>query len=79
MLSLDLIKHTRFYQEAKEEGRLEGILEAKEEGRLEGRLEARLEAMSKLLVKGFTIQEVANLLDLDVETVRETAEMQQLG
>jgi predicted transposase/invertase (TIGR01784 family) len=75
MLSLDLIKHTRFYQEAKEEGRLEGILEAKEEGRLEG----RLEVMSKLLAKGFTIQEVANLLDLDVETVREAAEMQQSG
>jgi predicted transposase YdaD len=59
MLNLDLIKHSRVYQEAKEEG--------------------RLEVMLKLLAKGFTIQEVANLLDLDVETVRETAEMQQSG
>jgi len=79
MLSLDLIKHTRFYQEAKEEGRLEGILEAKEEGRLEGRLEGKIEVVPKLLAKGFTIQEVANLLVLDVETVREAAEMQQSG
>jgi len=59
MLSLDLIKHTRFYQEAKEEG--------------------KIEVVPKLLAKGFTIQEVANLLDVDVETVREAAEMQQSG
>jgi predicted transposase YdaD len=55
MLNLDMIKHTRVYQEAKEEG--------------------RLEVMLKLLAKGFTIEEVANLLDLDVKIVREAAGM----
>jgi len=64
MLNLDLIKHSRVYQEAKEEG--------KEEGKLEG----RLETIAKLLAKGFTIEEVANLLDLDVETVKKAEEMQ---
>jgi predicted transposase/invertase (TIGR01784 family) len=64
MLNLDLIKHSRVYQEAKEEGKLEG------------KLENRLETIVKLLVKGLTIQEVANLLDLDVETVKKAEEMQ---
>jgi len=68
MLNLDLIKHTRVYQEAKEEGKLEG--------RLEGKLEAKSEMISKLLAENFTIQRVAELVDLDVEIVRKAAGMQ---
>jgi predicted transposase/invertase (TIGR01784 family) len=64
MLNLDLIKHTRVYQEAKEEGKLEGKLEAKSE------------MISKLLAEDFTIQRVAELVDLDVEIVRKAAGMQ---
>jgi len=63
MLNLDLIKHSRVYQEAKEEGKLEG------------KIEGKIEVVPNLLAKGFTIQEVANLLDLDVEIVREVAGM----
>jgi predicted transposase/invertase (TIGR01784 family) len=62
MLNLNLLKETRVYQEAKEEGKIEGKEEGKEE-------KAR-EIISKLLQKGFSIQEVAELLELDTETVR---------
>ncbi len=58
MLDLNLLKETRVYQEAKEEGKEEG------------KLEEKLEIVSKLLKKGFSIQEVADLLELDTETVR---------
>jgi predicted transposase YdaD len=58
MLDLNLLKETRVYQEAKEEGKEEG------------KLEEKLEIVSKLLKKGFSIQEVADLLELDTETIR---------
>jgi predicted transposase/invertase (TIGR01784 family) len=50
MLNLNLLKETKVYQEAKEEG--------------------KLEIVPKLLQKGFSIQEVAELLELDPEIVR---------
>lgn len=53
-----LVKETKVYQEAFEEG-------------LE---QEKLEILSKLLQKGLSIQEVADLLDLDPETVRQAAE-----
>ncbi|MGL5940169.1 MAG: Rpn family recombination-promoting nuclease/putative transposase [Waterburya sp.] len=54
MLNLNLLKETRVYQEAKEEGKEE----------------RSLEIVPKLLQKGFSIQEVAELLELDPEIVR---------
>ena len=57
MLNLDLIKHTKVYQEAKEEG--------------------KLELVPKLLEKGFSIQEVAELLELDIEIVRKAIQQQE--
>jgi predicted transposase/invertase (TIGR01784 family) len=54
MLNLDIIRGTRFYQEAEQEGRQKG----------------KLEIVPKLLQKGFSIQEIAELLELDAETVR---------
>ena len=58
MLNLNLLKQTRVYQEAKAEG--------KEEGKLEG----KLEMVSKLVKKGMSVQEIADLLELDTEIIR---------
>ncbi len=61
MLNLDIIRGTRVYQEAEQEGRQKG------------KLEAKFEIVPKLLEKGLTIQEVSELLDLDIESVRKAA------
>lgn len=61
MLNINLLRGTRVYQEAKEEGRLEG------------RLESRVQLVPKLLQKRLSIQEIADLLELDVEEVRKAA------
>ena len=54
MLNLSLIRQTRVYQEAKEEGELE----------------AKFKIVPKLVQRGMSIQEIAELLELDSETVR---------
>ncbi|MFB2838250.1 Rpn family recombination-promoting nuclease/putative transposase [Floridanema evergladense] len=54
MLNLNLIRQTKVYQEAKEEG--------------------KLEVVPKLLKRGFSIQEIAELLGVDVEAVRKNVE-----
>ncbi len=56
MLNLDFIKHTKVYQEVKEEGKIEG----------------KLETISKLVEKGMSIQEIAEILDLDIEVVKKS-------
>lgn len=61
MLNLDLIKHTRVYQEAKEEGKEEG------------KQEIVLEVVPKLLQRGLSLQEIAEILEVDVETIRKAA------
>ena len=58
MLSLELIRGTRVYQELKEEAREE----VKEE--------VKIEMIAKLLQRGMSVQEVAEILELDVEVVR---------
>lgn len=57
MLNLSLLKQTRVYQEAKEEGKLE----------------LALAVVPKLLQRGLSVQEVAELLEVDVESVRQVA------
>jgi len=57
MLNLSLIKHTRVYQEAKEEGKQEIVLKV----------------VPKLLQRGLSLQEIAEILEVDVETVRKAA------
>ena len=58
MLNLNLLKQTRVYQEAKAEGKEEG------------KLESKLEMVSKLVKKGMSVQEIADFLELDTETIR---------
>jgi predicted transposase/invertase (TIGR01784 family) len=64
MLNVSLLKGTRVYQEIKEE--IEGQI------RQENTLETKLEIVQKLLQKDMSIQEVAELVGLDEETVRKT-------
>jgi len=54
MLNLDLIRETRVYKEAQEEGELN----------------TKLKILPKLVQRGMSIQEIAELLELDVEIIR---------
>ncbi|MBD2101491.1 Rpn family recombination-promoting nuclease/putative transposase [Leptolyngbya sp. FACHB-261] len=62
MLGLNDLKQTRVYQEALEEG--------KQEGRLEG----KLETIAPLLARGLSVEEIAKVLDLEIEQVRRVAQ-----
>ena len=69
MLGLSELKQTRVYQEALAEGR--------QEGRQEGERRIQLQAVPKLLAFGLSVEQVAQALGLDVETVRQLAQHQQ--
>ncbi len=71
---LDLIRHTKVYQEAYEEGLKEGHEQALEQAIEQGKLQSKLEMVPLLLELGLSVQEVAVRLQLDPETVREVAE-----
>ena len=58
MLDLSLLRETRVFREAKEEGKQE----------------VKLEILPKLVQKGFSIQEIAEILEIDVETIRQSLE-----
>jgi predicted transposase/invertase (TIGR01784 family) len=58
MLGLSELRQTRVYQEAREEGRLE----------------AKLEMVPTLVELGLTVEEIAQRLGLDVETIRKAAQ-----
>lgn len=58
MFSLDEFKKSRLYQDINEEGKLKG----------------KLEAIPALIQKRFSIEEIANILKLDIETVRQAVD-----
>ncbi|MFH7026410.1 MAG: Rpn family recombination-promoting nuclease/putative transposase [Heteroscytonema crispum UTEX LB 1556] len=68
MLNLSQLKQTRVYQEALEEGR--------EEGREEGLIEGKLAAVPLLFQAGVTVEQIAEQLEIDIETVRRMAQQQ---
>lgn len=70
------LEETRFYQEAKEEGRQEGLKQAREQGIQQGREEAKRELIPRLLARGMSMEEVAKLLNLTVEQVRLISEQE---
>jgi len=84
MLGLSALKHTRIYQEARQEGLQEGrqeglqegLQEGRQEGRQEGKLETKLEMVRKLQQRGFSVEEIADLLELDLEIIRGTIQEQ---
>jgi predicted transposase/invertase (TIGR01784 family) len=63
MLGLSELKNTRFYQEVLEEG--------KQEGREEGKQEAKRETIPRLLSIGLTVEQIAQVLDLPLETAKQ--------
>lgn len=64
MLGLGDLKDTRFYQEAKQEGEQEGEQKAK------------IESVPRLLQMGLTLEQIAQGLNLPIETVRQAAQSQ---
>ena len=83
MFSLTEWKQTRFYQEAKEEGKLEGEqkgrlegeqkgrLEGEQKGKLEGELEGKLKTVPLLLKLGLTPEQIAEELKIDIEKIQQ--------
>ncbi|NEO54856.1 MAG: hypothetical protein F6K54_18280 [Okeania sp. SIO3B5] len=63
MFSIDDLKKTRFAQEL--------MAESKAEGKIEGKIEGKLEVIPSLLRKGFSVEEIAEILELEVEQVRQ--------
>lgn len=74
MLGLSELKQTRVYQEAREEGRLEGFEEGIEQGIERGQLQAKLEMIPRLQQRGLSVGEIAELLELNVETIRQASQ-----
>jgi predicted transposase/invertase (TIGR01784 family) len=63
MLNVSLLKGTKVYEEIYQEG--------EQKGEKKGEMNTKLNLVPKLLTKGMSIQEVAELLNLDEETVKE--------
>ena len=57
MIDVNQLKNTRFYQEALEQGRQQ----------------MKFEMVPRLLERNFSIKEIAEILELDVESVTEVA------
>ena len=77
MLGLSELKQTRVYQEARQEGLEEGRQEGLEEGIEQGQLQTKLEMVPWLLEVGISVEEIAQRLGLDVETIRQIAAEQR--
>ena len=76
MLQLSEIKQTRVYQEARQEGLEEGIEQGIEQGIERGELQAKLGLIPRLQQREFALSEIAELLALDVETIRLASQQQ---
>jgi predicted transposase/invertase (TIGR01784 family) len=74
MLGLGDLRQTRVYQEALEEGKLEGKREGMLEGKLEGKREGMLETVPLMFKLGATAEQIAEALGLNVEDVRKAAQ-----
>ena len=57
-------------QTGRKEGREEGRKEGRKEGREEGRKKQAMETALKLKKKGHSLEDIAECVDFDVETVR---------
>ena len=73
MLGLEDLRKTKFAQEMLTEGLEEGLAR----GRVEGLVQGKLEAVPELLKRGFTLEQVAEILKLEVEQVRQAASSQE--
>jgi len=66
MLQVHDIRESRVYQEAREEGLEEG----KQKGKVEGKEEGLALAIARMAANKMTIEQIAAILELDVERVR---------
>ncbi len=66
-----ILNVARLLDEAKTRDFMAGKLEGKIEGKLEGKLEATIEFAKRLIQKGFSDEEVAELTELEIEKVKE--------
>ena len=71
MFGLDELKQTRYFQEVA----AEIAAKAKVEGKLEGKVEGKLESVPRLLQLGLSVEQIATALELDVEVVRQAAQV----
>jgi len=72
MFGLTEWQQTRFYQEVKEEVKEELREEVKEEVKEEVREETKLETIPRLLSEGLTVEQIARILELDIEVVKQS-------
>ena len=76
-LSQGLVEEGR--EEGIVEGRAEGIVEGRAEGIVAGRAEGEAGIIIKMYNKGFTVEEIAETIDKDVEEVKEIIEAKTLS
>ena len=67
--NLDAIKQASV-KEGHEEGRKEGLEEGRKEGRKEGLEEGKMSIAKKLFQKGMSLQEVAEMTELDIKDIQ---------
>ena len=60
--------------EGRAEGRVEGRAEGMAEGRAEGRAEGMAYTVEKLLEKGYSAEEISNMLDMELEEIKSIEE-----
>ena len=63
----------QYIDDAKEKGRKEGIKEGRKEGIVQGNRDKEIEIIKRMLSKGKSIEEIADLTDIDIENVRAVA------
>ena len=61
----------RIYREGIEEGKAKGRAEGRAEGKAEGKLESQKETAKSLAEIGMTIEDIAKVLKVSVQLVRE--------
>ncbi|MEQ8466988.1 Rpn family recombination-promoting nuclease/putative transposase [Coleofasciculus sp. E1-EBD-02] len=70
MLGLSDLRNTKVYQEAKQEGLIEGKQEGLVEGEQRGKLKAKLEAIHRMMQLGASVEMIAEGLDLPLNVVQ---------
>jgi predicted transposase YdaD len=58
------------WEDGREQGREEGREQGREQGREEGREEDRKQIILKMYYKGYTLEQIADITDKQVEEVR---------
>ena len=65
----EVLGNTPYIQRIREEVREESLVQGREEGREEGGLKKALETARKMLAKGYTIADIADLTGLTVKAI----------